>query len=226
MPEVPSALPGWLRPRAAAVLATWFGRTLLRCVSGLLHVQIFDRAMTLAAQAFTSIFPLLIMLGTLLSAKQTSEFADLLEPPVTSKRLFSEALGDQGVGSFGPIQRPRGAVSATGLARAMVRAYAIIWDVGKVRSGPAAAGRWLLTVLLLSAFVIIGKLTAAVHPYLPLPGTPGQRPCWPSTGAHRADPMLLLGGAAPARLRSPAAWSSHWSRWPSDRPARSTCRWR
>src|ERR1043165_8397632 len=131
MPEVLSALPGWLRPRAAAVLATWFGRTLLRCLAGLLHVQIFDRAMTLAAQAFTSIFPLLIMFGTLLSAKQTTEFADMLHLPATSKRLFAEALSGHGVGSFGVISALVVLFSATGLARAMVRAYAIIWDVGK-----------------------------------------------------------------------------------------------
>jgi membrane protein len=204
MPEVPSALPGWLRPRAAAVLATWFGRTLLRCVAGLLHVQIFDRAMTLAAQAFTSIFPLLIMFGTLLSAKQTSEFADLLNLPATSKRLFSEALSDQGVGSFGLISALVVLFSATGLARAMVRAYAIIWDVGKVRSGPAAAGRWLLTVLLLSAFVIIGKLTAAVTAYLPLPGISRTViMLGVDCGLTVLIPMLLLGGAVPARRLIP-----------------------
>lgn len=204
MPDVLPGLPGWLRPRAAAVLATWFGRTLLRCLAGLLHVQIFDRAMTLAAQAFTSIFPLLIMFGTLLGAKQSTEFADLLNLPAASKRLLAETLSSQGVGSFGVISALVVLFSATGLARAMVRAYAIIWDIGKVRSGAAAAGRWLLTVLLLSAFVIIGRLIGGVSSHLPLPGMSRTVIMLAADcGVTVLVPMLLLGGAVPARLLIP-----------------------
>jgi membrane protein len=196
MPEVPFALPGWLRPRAAAVLATWFGRTLLRCLAGLVKVQIFDRAMTLAAQAFTSIFPLLILFGSLLGAKQSAEFADALNLPPSSRRLLTDALSDRGVSTFGVFGALIVLFSATGLARAMVRAYATIWDIPKVRSGPAAAARWLVTVLLLSAFVIVGKL--------PLPlGVKQPFLLVADCGITVLLPILLLGGAVPARRLIP-----------------------
>jgi membrane protein len=196
MPEVPFALPGWLRPRAAAVLATWFGRTLLRCLAGLVHVQIFDRAMTLAAQAFTSIFPLLILFGSLLGAKQSAQLADDLNLPPSSQRLITDALSDRSLSTFGVFGALIVLFSATGLARAMVRAYATIWDIPKVRSGAAAAGRWLLTVLLLSAFVIVGKLPLPVvvkQPFLLLA----------DCGITVLLPVLLLGGAVPARRLVP-----------------------
>ena len=62
------AVPRRLRPLAEAVLAHRLGGLLLRVAGELVRVQIFDRAMTLAAQAFTSIFPILIMLGALSGA--------------------------------------------------------------------------------------------------------------------------------------------------------------
>jgi membrane protein len=50
------AVPRRLRPRAALMLRNRLGAALLNTVGELGRVQIFDRAMTLAAQAFTSIF--------------------------------------------------------------------------------------------------------------------------------------------------------------------------
>jgi membrane protein len=49
-------------------------RLVTRTATGLVQLQIFDRAMTLAAQAFTSIFPVLILSGALPTASgwQTS----------------------------------------------------------------------------------------------------------------------------------------------------------
>lgn len=199
-----AGLSGWLAPRAAAMLATWFGRKLLHCAGGAVRVQIFDRSMTLAAQAFTSVFPLLIMFGTLLGAQQSTHLADALHLPDASRKLLSQALDHQGISSFGVLSALIVLFSATGLARAMVRAYAAVWEIGKVRTGPAAAGRWLLTVLLLSAAVLAGKALGSVTSSLPLP--------WISASVllFGADvllatllPVLLLGGAVPARRLVP-----------------------
>src|SRR3954447_14112559 len=62
------AVPRRLRPMAEAVLAHRLGGLLLRVVGEVVRVQLFDRSMTLAAQAFTSVFPILIMFGALSGA--------------------------------------------------------------------------------------------------------------------------------------------------------------
>ncbi|MFI5897725.1 YihY/virulence factor BrkB family protein [Actinoplanes sp. NPDC051513] len=199
-----AALPGWLRPRAGLVLASWFGRLLLRFAGGLINVQIFDRSMTLAAQAFTSIFPLLIMFGALLGAKNAGAIADTIELPDSSRQLLSDALDDTGFGTFGVLSALIVLVSATGLARAMVRAYAAVWGIAKVRSGPAAAARWLLVVLLLSGYVIGSRMIGRLGDDTPLPLITD------SVALFVADvaitillPMMLLGGAVPARRLVP-----------------------
>lgn len=191
-----AVLPGWLRPRAAAVLASWFGRVLLRCVTGLLQVQIFDRAMGLAAQAFTSIFPLLIMFGALLGAKHSGEIADALDMPQSSRMLLVDTLDERGFGTFGVLSALIVLVSATGLARAMVRAYATVWEVGKVRAGPAAAARWLFVVLLLSAFVLVSRV--------PLPYVTDTVALFVAdAGLTVLLPAMLLGGTVPIRRLVP-----------------------
>jgi membrane protein len=197
-------LPGWLRPRAGLVLASWFGRVLLRCFTGLLQVQIFDRAMTLAAQAFTSIFPLLIMFGTLLGAQYSTELADTLDLPDSAKRLLTDALDERGFSSFGLFSALIVLVSATGLARAMVRAYAAVWDIAKVRSGPGAAWRWLVTVLVLSAFVVFSRVIGRLADGTPLPLITD------TVALFAIDvllttlvPSMLLGGAVPVRRLVP-----------------------
>ncbi|GIF21916.1 membrane protein [Actinoplanes tereljensis] len=178
------------------LLASWLGRSLLRCLAAALRVQIFDRAMTLAAQAFTSIFPLLIMIGSIAGAKYGGELADALDLPDSSRRLLTEAIDDQGISPFGVVGALIVVVSATGLARAMVRTYAAVWDVGKVRSGVGAAIRWVVTVLMLSAFAILSKLAG----HVPLPQVALLAA---DTAIAVALPMMLLGGAVPARRLIP-----------------------
>nr|WP_051809876.1 YihY/virulence factor BrkB family protein [Actinoplanes subtropicus] len=204
-----AALPGWLRPRAALVLASWFGTLLLRCLTGFLRVQIFDRSMGLAAQAFTSIFPLLITFAAVLGTEHAAEIADALDLPESSRRLLTDALDERGFGTVGVLSVLIVLVSATGLARAMVRAYATVWGVGKVRSGPAAALRWLLVVVLLSGFVIAGRAIGTLAGDSPLPWLTD------TTTLFVADvaitllvPWLLLGRAVPARRLLPGALAS------------------
>jgi membrane protein len=61
----PSRAPTGVRSLLARYLATWPGRVVDRSLRDLVEVEIFDRAMTLAAQAFTSVFPILILVATL-----------------------------------------------------------------------------------------------------------------------------------------------------------------
>ena len=201
-----AALPGWLRPRAALVLASWFGKLLLGCLAGFLRVQIFDRSMGLAAQAFTSIFPLLITFAALIGTQHSAELADALDLPESSRRLLTDALDERGFGTFGVLSVLIVLVSATGLARAMVRAYATVWNVGKVRSGVAAALRWLLVVILLSAFVIVSRAIGRLADDSPFPLlTDTTTLLLADVGLTLLTPWLLLGFAVPARRLLPGA---------------------
>ena len=201
-----AALPGWLRPRAGLVLASWFGKLLLRCITGFLQVQIFDRAMGLAAQAFTSIFPLLITFAALIGVQHSNELADTLDLPESSRRLLTDALDERGFGAFGVLSVLIVLVSATGLARAMVRAYATVWNVGKVRSGVGAALRWLLVVILLSAFVLISRAVGKVADESPFPLLTDTTTLFlADVGLTLLVPWLLLGRAVLARRLLPGA---------------------
>jgi membrane protein len=198
--SVLSAIPPWLRPRVTLVLGHWVGRILLATAGDLFRVQIFDRAMTLAAQLFTSIFPILIMVSALLGRSANTHLAELLHLPPNAQRLISEALNDRRSSSFGLVGAVIVLLSATGLARALTRAYAAVWDVRSVRSGPRAAGRWLLGVILLAAFAVVERLIGSLTRGLPASHLLAV------TALLIADcvlatlvPRLLLGGTPPLR---------------------------
>lgn len=52
-----------LRPLIQALESHWPGRIVLGAVSGALRLELFDRAMAISAQLFTSVVPVLIMLS-------------------------------------------------------------------------------------------------------------------------------------------------------------------
>jgi hypothetical protein len=78
----------------------------------------------------------------------------------------------------------------------MVRTYAAVWQIGKVRSGVSAAVRWVITVLMLSGFAILSRLAEHV---------PMSRVALlaADTAVTVALPALLLGGAVPVRRLVP-----------------------
>lgn len=167
------AVPRRLRPFAEAVLAHRLGSLLLRVVGELARVQIFDRAMTLAAQAFTSIFPILIMLGALSGKEVRGWINDRLNLPSQSERLLQDALGGSHNNAFGVVGALIVVVSATGLARALARAYRIIWMVPARKAGPAATGLQILSVLLLALFAVAIRLLGDLTDKFPEPRLAG-----------------------------------------------------
>ncbi|WP_125804011.1 YhjD/YihY/BrkB family envelope integrity protein [Actinoplanes sp. ATCC 53533] len=198
------ALPERLRPPVAWIAHRPAGRILFRTAAGLVRVQIFDRAMTLAAQAFTSLFPILIMVGTVFGADQVARFAALARVPASSLQLIDEALLDGELSAFGAVGIVVVLLSSTGLARALARAYGSVWEVPRLPGGPRAAWRWLLAVLVVAALLVGSRLTGALTAELPRP-----RLC---SGALllAADctvavllPVLLLSRAVPARALVP-----------------------
>ena len=54
-------LPTRTRGLVERVLARWLGRTLIRTTDAFIRLEVFDRSMTIAAQFFTSVLPILIL---------------------------------------------------------------------------------------------------------------------------------------------------------------------
>ncbi|GID30869.1 hypothetical protein Abr02nite_58520 [Paractinoplanes brasiliensis] len=125
--------------------------------------------MTLAAQAFTSIFPLLIMLGALSGSRAREQLSSLLRLPANSTQLVHEALSGSRSGAFGLLGSLIVVLSATGLARALIRAYRATWQVDGRRTGAAATGWQIGTVLLLVLFLIGARLLARLAGLTPAP---------------------------------------------------------
>jgi membrane protein len=180
------------------------GRIVLATLAGLARVQIFDRSMTVAAQAFTSVFPILILLATLLGRGASTRIADAADLPAASQRLLDDTLRGSGIGAFGVVGALVVLVSATGLSRALARAYGAVWELTRVPGGLTMALRWLATVLVLCAFLVGSRLLDGVAHRLP--------PAHLSSIAILAladvalavsVPWLVLGGAVPARLLVP-----------------------
>jgi membrane protein len=198
------ALPQRLRPPVAWVARRPAGRILFRTAAGLVRVQIFDRAMTLAAQAFTSLFPILIMVGAVFGADQVARFAVLARLPASSLHLIDEALADGGLSTFGAVGIVVVLLSSTGLARALARAYGSVWEVPRLPGGPRAAWRWLLAVLVVAALLVGSRLSGVLTAGLPWPRL------WSGALLLAVDcavavllPVLLLSRAVPARMLVP-----------------------
>ena len=58
-----------------------------------MRLGIFDRSMTLAAQFFTSVLPILILAATWVGSRDTNRLADALNMPDESRKALSDAVG-------------------------------------------------------------------------------------------------------------------------------------
>jgi membrane protein len=122
-------------------------RIATRTAGSLQEIEPFDRAMTLAAQTFTSVFPLIIAVAALLPAGSQSlsdRLSDGLGLPDSSRAALELVLPAQPQtrGAFGILGVIIVVFSATSLSRALARMYAKVWQV------PPAAGltggwRWV-----------------------------------------------------------------------------------
>jgi membrane protein len=199
--RVLGAVPHRLRPALAWLARQWVARLVARTAAGLVRVQIFDRSMTLAAQAFTSIFPVLILLAVWLGRRRGSRLADVAHVPQVSRDVLDQALSTSGLGAFGVVGSLVVLLSSTGLARALARAYAAVWEVRQPPSGPRAAWRWLATVLTLAAFAIGTHLLGGATDWLPRPHLSAAVVLLAAdTGLAILLPYLLLGNAVPPRV--------------------------
>lgn len=141
---------------------TWPVRVGLRSSKGLAYLEIFDRAMTLAAQAFTSVLPILILLATLRpgdSGTLGSHLADTLQLSDEARASLTQSLpaNADARSAFGLIGILVVVISATSFSRALTRTYAKAWSVDRP-TGVAGAWRWVAVVIgvALAAYTIYG----------------------------------------------------------------------
>lgn len=167
----------------------------------------FDRSMTIAAQVFTSVFPIIILTSTLTDdsgdATAIGEALGMSEP---SQSVIEQAVANADSAAFGLAGTVIVLASATSLSRALTRAFTAIWAVPRVRSTLASAWRWLAAVLALTLALVLVHSLSGLASVLP------PRAVWPLAVSMACDlavaifiPWVLLAGAVAPRLLIPSA---------------------
>ena len=143
-------------------------RIATRTAGGLQEIEPFDRAMTLAAQTFTSVFPLIITVAALLPAGSQSlsdRVSDGLGLSDSSRAVLELVLPvqPQTRGAFGVLGVVIVVFSATSLSRALARMYAKVWQVPP--SGGLTSGwRWIAVLFGVAlSFLTLRTLYSASH---------------------------------------------------------------
>ncbi len=186
-------------------------RTVARTARGMADVEIFDRAMTLAAQAFTCVLPVMIVLATLNPLRDGSigsSLADSLQLDDTAREALvgSLPLEDATVSSgFGIVGFLVILISATAFSRAVSRSYARAWEVERPK-GVSIAWRWLAVIIALAmvTYALYAVRRAIdVRPYDGLGEASIAFIVW--TGVWLWAPWLLLAGRLSWRSLAPGA---------------------
>jgi len=157
LPIAVERLPSWVRRLIAWLETRWLGRIVLRCTRSSVRIELFDRSMTIAAQLFTSVFPILILLGSWFGDTAVADTTTKSVPDQT-KQLIGEALGTHATkATFGFVGALIVIASATSLSRALTRAYAAIWQLPRPRSKLVFAWRWVAVVLALAMSLVVTR---------------------------------------------------------------------
>lgn len=203
--EMVQRLPTSLRGPVERVLSSWLGRTLVRAAIGCVRVEIFDRAMTIAAQFFTSVLPILILVMTWADTSDTAA-SQIIQVPEKARSVVDEAVQGAGSAAFGIIGTILVLASATSLSRALTRTFAVIWEMPRPRTELRSAWRWLAVVLVLAGAVVFSNSLSQRASVFP------PRELWPFAFSFVADvlvasfvPWVLLSGRLAARLLVPGA---------------------
>jgi membrane protein len=120
--------------------------------------------------------------------------------------VLDDALSHAGLSTFGEFGSLVVLLSSTGLARALTRAYASVWEVRRTPNGPRAAWRWLSVVLALALFAVGTRLLGRLTDALPMPHLASALLLLLLVDCALAIfvPRLLLGTAVPVRLLIPS----------------------
>jgi uncharacterized BrkB/YihY/UPF0761 family membrane protein len=199
-------LPAWLQPLLGWLLSRWLGRIAINSLREFVRLDVFDRSMTIAAQFFSSVIPILILFMTWATARDTHRLTDALNLPKETQAVLEDAIGGAKGASFGIAGIVITIVSATSLSRALTRALTAIWGLPKPKSGLGSVWRWVAAVLVLTLSVVV--VSAASEPVHVLP----PREMLPLLASFALDvavtlfvPWVLLAGAVRPRLLAPGA---------------------
>jgi len=199
-------LPERVRGPVGWLLARWPGRIFFRSAAACVRIEIFDRSMTIAAQFFTSVFPILILIATWFGGTDSRTLADVVSMPEESRSLLDQALQNSGGSTFGVVGVLIVLASATSLSRALTRGYAAIWLLPRPRSSLRSAWRWLAVVVSLALSLIVVRALGGYMAAIP----PGN--VWQRVVAFSIDvavtlfvPWLLLSGLIPVRRLLPTS---------------------
>jgi membrane protein len=199
-------VPRWVGTVWAWASDRWPGRVGLGVTAAIIRLEIFDRAMTLAAQLFTSIFPLLIMFAVLLGRSFDEELDHVVKVPDEVARVLDEAINGGGFSTFGVVGGLIVLISTTSLARAFARTYATIWSLPRPRSNPRHAWRWLVAVLVLTLSIVGIKVLVRFAMDGPAPyATTALLTFAADCGGALFVPWLLTARKVPARMLLPGA---------------------
>jgi len=201
---------GRLPPRLGRVLtrllSSWPGRIVIHGVTAFVRLDMFDRSMTIAAQFFTSVFPILILFMTWADGRDTDKLADALNLPDETRSVLEDAIHGAGGAAFGVAGTLFVLASTTSLSRALTRSFVAVWAIPKPRAGLGSVWRWLAVVLVLALSLVV--VQAASQPVHLLP----PRELLPLVGSLALDaavalfvPWVLLSGAVHPRLLSVGA---------------------
>ncbi len=203
--EVTPRVPAWLQPSVSSMLQRWPGRIGIHGAAGCVRIELFDRSMTIAAQFFTSVIPILIVIASV--ADGSGDLADQLGIPKQTQSVLDDVLrDDSNSASFGIVGALIVLGSATSLSRALTRAFAAIWGLPRPTVKITSAWRWVAAVLGIALALIAARALTRSLEQLP-PST-----LWLTLGFFVADvaiavfvPWLLLAGRiSPRHLLSGA----------------------
>ena len=199
-------LPPWLQHLSAWLLSRWPGRVVTRGLESFVRLDMFDRSMTIAAQFFTSVFPILILFATWAATRDADRLGDAVSLPEETQSVLQDAVQGAGSASFGIIGTLIVLASATSLSRALARAFAAIWAVPTPRNRLGSVWRWLAVVMALTLSLVLAHTVSDSAKLLP------PRDVWPSLVSFGLDaavamfvPWLLLAGAMRPRVLLPGA---------------------
>ncbi len=200
-------VPIWLRPTAARLSSSWPGRIVRHATARFRGLELFDRSMTLAAEVFTAIFPLLILGAAWLGSQRSDDIARSIDMPEETRRVVEDAVSGSGASAFGVVGAVWVLISATSLSRALTRAFTAIWELPPPGKGPRQAAGWLGAVIALALVMVLirwlSRLTEDWPPEI----------VWPflvsvvlATVVGALVPWILLSGNVPARRLFPGAF--------------------
>lgn len=184
----------------------WVGRLLLDTMASARRIELFDRSMTIAAQIFTSILPILIALASWFGRSSTDVVSSAIVMPAETQDAVEAVLSSSGSATFGVLGTLVILLSATSLSRALTRACAAVWTLPRPAAGLSSVWRWVAAVLALALSLVAARQLHRVSERIPPHGV------WDVIAASASDigvalflPMILLAGAVPLRRLLPGA---------------------